>query len=82
MPTVLRGTQQRQLDLKNLFLQPSVFQAGTTSNDDFVSPAVRPDGSIVLAGMTEGQWAVTDEVNFYRDFAAVVLDINNTNNNN
>lgn len=36
--------------------------------------AVRPDGSVVLAGLTKGTWTTPDEPDDFEDFAAVALD--------
>lgn len=49
---------------------------GTTAQDDFNDAAVRPDGSIVLAGWTEGAWTTVDEFDIYADFAVALLQPN------
>lgn len=51
-------------------------QDGTIFEDDWESAVAGPDGSIILAGFTEGSWLTT--INGLRSFAAVSLDATGT----
>lgn len=49
-------------------------QAGTNTTDDFNAVTVRPDGSILLAGWTDGTWTSSgDNPDSDSDFAAVLI---------
>lgn len=50
-------------------------QDGSDYNDEFFAAAIGNDGSVVMAGYTEGNWSTTNAGDLgTRDFAAAKID--------
>ncbi|CAM9508827.1 unnamed protein product [Ascophyllum nodosum] len=54
------------------------FQVGTTGDEGFEAVTVRPDGLVLLAGWTDGNFTEPEETDGFYDFVAILIDANVT----